>query len=63
LITPHFKNLRTPNWNVFIKRYQKLTSSEQEIARFYGLDVEFLFRSAVHPPELPDFLMEEEQKP
>lgn len=58
LITPHFKNLREPNWEQFIKRFQRLTKAEQDVAQFYGLDVEYLFRSSVHPPVLPAFLKE-----
>lgn len=56
LITPHFKNLKEPNWEIFIKRFQKLTRAEQGIATFYGLDVEYLYRSAIHKPRLPIFL-------
>ena len=28
LITPHYKNLREPNWEVFIERFKKLTQAE-----------------------------------
>ena len=58
LITPHFKNLREPNWEIFMKRFDKFNSAEQNVAAFYGLDAEYLFRQSVIKPRLPDFLME-----
>lgn len=59
LITPHFKNLREPNWEIFMKRFDRFNSAEKSIADFYGLDAEYLFRQSVIKPPLPDFLKEQ----
>ena len=56
LVTPHFKQLREPNWEVFIQKYRKLTKAERAIAEFYGLNMEYLYKAAVYPPKLPSCL-------
>lgn len=45
LITPHFRNLQEPNWDVFIKQFQRLTVSELELAKKYKIEIEFIFRA------------------
>ena len=58
LLTPHFKNVMEPNWTMFIRRFSKLTQAEQEVACQYGIDVEYISRSSVYRPSLPDCLKE-----
>jgi hypothetical protein len=38
LTTPHFKGLREPNWDAYLKVFKKLTRSEQKIADIYRLE-------------------------
>ena len=40
LILPHYKNVKCPDWSIFMSRYQKLSSAEQRIAGIYGLNTE-----------------------
>lgn len=42
LITPHFKGLREPNWNAFIKQFKRLTKAELLVADFYQITAEYL---------------------
>jgi len=42
LITPHFKNLREPNWDAFIKQFSKLCASEQRVAQIYQIDLDYM---------------------
>lgn len=53
LVTPHFKQLREPNWEVFIHKFRKLTKAERAVADFYSLNMEYLYKAAVYPPKLP----------
>lgn len=32
LVTPHFKNLREPNWECYLKIFNKITTSEKKVA-------------------------------
>jgi hypothetical protein len=42
LITPHFKGLREPNWNAFIKQFKRLTKAELLVADVYQITAEYL---------------------
>eukprot|EP00347_Sterkiella_histriomuscorum_P009329 403341625 len=53
LITPHFKQIREPNWDAFIRKFSKLSKGEKNVAEFYGLDMEYLYKATVYPPKLP----------
>ena len=56
LITPHFKGLREPNWNAFIKQYKRLTKSELLIAQIYDITPEYLSWAREIKPQLPGFI-------
>ena len=42
LITPHFKGLREPNWNAFIKQFKRLTKAELLVADIYNITADYL---------------------
>lgn len=58
LITPHFKQLREPNWEVFISKYRKLSKAERNVADQYGINIEYLYKTTVYPPRLPKCLLD-----
>ncbi|CDW81021.1 dna polymerase theta [Stylonychia lemnae] len=61
LITPHFKHIREPNWDAFIKRFNKLTKGEKNVAEFYGIDIQYLYKATVYPPKIPSCLQDQSQ--
>jgi len=58
LTTPHFRNLREPNWECFIQKFKKLAKGEKRVADIYGIDIEYLYKATVYPPKLPAILQE-----
>ena len=47
LITPHFRQLREPNWEVLIAKYRKLSKAERNVAEQYGINLEYLYSTSV----------------
>ena len=43
LITPSFKQLRPPNWDIFITKFKKLSKAEKFVAYQYDIDLEYLY--------------------
>jgi hydroxymethylpyrimidine pyrophosphatase-like HAD family hydrolase len=58
LITPHFKQLREPNWEVFIQKFKSLSKSERNVAQKYDIIIEYLYKATVYPPKLPNCLLD-----
>lgn len=42
LITPFFKNLREPNWEVFQRILKNMDQSERKVAEIYGIDLDYI---------------------
>jgi DNA polymerase theta len=42
LITPHFKGLKEPNWNAFLKQFKRLNKAELLVAEIYQITTEYL---------------------
>ena len=58
LLTPHFRDLRKPDWELCLRRFGSLTQAEQDVAKFYNIDAGTLCRFAAGDPSLPAFLTE-----
>ena len=58
LITPHFKNLREPNWDVFLRQLKSLDQCEQKVAKIYDIDLEYIQWAQFIKPQLPGFISE-----
>lgn len=58
LITPHFKQIKEPNWESFISRFNRLSKAEKNVAEFYGISIEYMYKCTVYPPKLPLCLQE-----
>jgi hypothetical protein len=58
LTTPHFKNLKEPNWDAFLKIYKTLSNSDKRVAEIYGIDSDYLKWAREIKPKLPDFISE-----
>ena len=58
LITPHFKNLKEPNWDAFLKLHKKLDKGELKVAEIYGIERDYMEWARNIRPELPGFIAE-----
>jgi hydroxymethylpyrimidine pyrophosphatase-like HAD family hydrolase len=56
LITPHFKGLKEPNWDSYLKVFKRLTKSEQKVAKIYKLERSYIEWAREIKPQLPDFM-------
>lgn len=56
LITPHFKSLREPNWEAFIRLFKQLSAGELEVAKIYNIDLDYMHWALHIKPKLPDFI-------
>ena len=61
LITPHFKNLKEPNWEVFQRLLKKLDQSERKVADIYEIELEYIAWAQFIKPQLPGFISERQQ--
>ena len=61
LLTPHFKNLKEPNWDAFIKIWKRLSTSEKKVAELYGIERDYMEWARQIRPLLPDFISERPQ--
>lgn len=62
LVTPHFKNLREPNWEAYLKIFKRLTKSDQKIAAIYKLDRGYVEWAREIKPLLPDFITDKQSQ-
>jgi hypothetical protein len=62
LVTPHFKNLREPNWEAYLRIFKRLTKSDQKIASIYKLDRSYIEWAREIRPQLPDFITDKQSQ-
>lgn len=63
LLTPHFKNLKEPNWDAFIKIWKRLSKCEKAVAEIYGINRDYMEWARQIRPLLPDFITERPKQP
>ena len=61
LITPHFKNLKEPNWKAFKQLFKKLDQSELKVAEIYEIEQDYLDWAQYINPKLPGFITDRQE--